>query len=109
MINSASFHSYLEEQLEAGSFQDFRAVAGGDINQSYRIQFSEGPYFLKYRAHAPIDFFAAEADGLAALRGASPLAVPKVVLSDIFEEEPFLVMHFIDQAAPSANFDRDLG
>jgi fructosamine-3-kinase len=45
-------------------------VAGGCIHDSYRVTIGGLPYFLKTNVPAQADAFAAEADGLAALRAA---------------------------------------
>ncbi len=44
-------------------------VSGGDINQSYRLQTADRDLFLKFQPVPVPGMFAAEADGLEALRG----------------------------------------
>ncbi|NPA27399.1 MAG: fructosamine kinase family protein [Chloroflexi bacterium] len=51
--------------------QSWHPVAGGDINEAYRLVTTQGPsFFLKRNLHAPEDMFAREAEGLQALRAA---------------------------------------
>lgn len=55
-------------------------VGGGCINNGARIRTeSDGELFLKWNAEAPADMFAAEADGLRALRAVGALRVPRPV------------------------------
>jgi len=54
------------------------AVAGGSINDCYRVVTSAGPIFVKTHADPPAGFFAAEADGLARLAQAG-VRVPEVL------------------------------
>ena len=53
-------------------------VYGGDISQSYRLSLSDGSaLFMKCNSVRNLPFFIAEAQGLAALRGAGTIGVPK--------------------------------
>jgi len=55
-------------------------VGGGCINNGARLDTDSGEaLFLKWNRSAPAGMFAAEADGLRALRAASPLRVPEPV------------------------------
>lgn len=62
-----------------GDVKNIEPLGGGSINQVWRISFTEGKSLvLKYHARPPAGFFAAEAQGLAALREAGAVRVPKV-------------------------------
>ncbi|HEU0053290.1 MAG TPA: fructosamine kinase family protein [Longimicrobium sp.] len=56
-------------------------VGGGCISHAARVETADGPVFLKHNAEAPPGLFAAEADGLRALRAAAgdALRVPEVI------------------------------
>jgi protein-ribulosamine 3-kinase len=53
-------------------------VSGGDIHRAFRVELPGGPAFLKVNARPTPGMFAAEAEGLDALRGTS-LGVPAVL------------------------------
>ncbi len=109
MINSASFHNYLSEALQAGAFLEAKPLAGGDINQAFLIRFEAKDYFLKYKPSASLEFFQAEADGLKALQAGSPLKVPEVIICEQFEGEAFLVLEFLKSGSKGARFIQGLG
>src|SRR5690606_22415162 len=69
------------EKASADSSQiRFIRVGGGQINDVYRIEFPGGVSLLmKWHPDPPPGFFAAEAEGLAAIAGAKSLRVPSVL------------------------------
>ncbi len=77
-------------QREA-SLETVEAAAGGCIHSSYLIVAGATPLFVKLNAASFADAFAAEADGLAALRGAG-LRAPEALAHGIAEGYAFLVM-----------------
>lgn len=54
-------------------------LAGGDINDVFRLDTARGPVVLKASRRGLPGLFAAEAAGLELLRAATPLAVPTVI------------------------------
>jgi len=56
-----------------------RPVGGGSINDAYRLDTSEGPFFVKVDPGGSPDMFAAEADGLGRLRATGVVRVPEVI------------------------------
>ena len=77
------------------------SVYGGDINQSFRLQLSDGSsLFLKCSRPENLSFFEAEAKGLEALRLADAVGVPKVLAAgtDPAQNHAFLLMEFLDAA-----------
>lgn len=71
------------------------AVSGGCIHQSYRVLISGTARFLKVNGEAFADAFAAEADGLAALRSAG-LRAPKPLAHGVAGSQAYLVLEFLD-------------
>jgi protein-ribulosamine 3-kinase len=73
----------LRASVEArlGPVRRAEPVGGGCINHAARLDTAAGPVFLKHNAAAPPGLFAAEADGLRALRAAAAghLRVPEVL------------------------------
>ncbi len=87
------------------------ALAGGDINEAYRVELANGQIvFVKANASAPVGFFEAEAAGLEWLRQADALRVPRVLhVATEASAARFLALEFIEPSRPAANFDEALG
>jgi fructosamine-3-kinase len=71
-------------QRQVGAIRSLAPVGGGCISATYRVETDGGPVFLKHHPEAPAGMFAAEADGLRALRAAAGdlLRVPAVAALD---------------------------
>jgi fructosamine-3-kinase len=95
-------------------------VSGGSINETYRLDTSEGPFFLKRKRRAPAGFFACEARGLGQLRQAGA-KVPAVIgwidagspdaeeLAAAGDDSAFLLMEWLEKAPWSSRTMEDLG
>lgn len=84
-------------------------VAGGDINDAWRLDTAEhGPLFVKTRSRVPDGFYAAEAAGLRWLGEADALAVPEVVGVG-GGGVAYLALSWVDTAPPAADHDEVLG
>ena len=70
-------------------------LAGGDINQVYKIESTKGQFVLKENANSPPDMFATEARGLKLL-SQNGLTVPRVV----FYKDDQLLMEYIEPGYP---------
>ena len=84
---------------------DRHPVYGGDINQSYRLSLSDGSaLFTKCNTVGNLSFFTAEAQGLAALRGAGVIGVPNALAVGTDQEQgvSFLLMEYLE-SAPRVN------
>ena len=88
---------FLTEHLgPAVDIEDARPVGGGSINDAYRLETNEGPFFVKVnRADRFPSLFAAEADGLARLRAAGSIRVPEVIATGEDHDDTYLLMEFI--------------
>jgi fructosamine-3-kinase len=81
-------------------------IAGGDINQAFRVSLSDGrAVFVKTRAEPVPGMYAREAEGLGYLAEARSLRVPEVLRVD----EQFLALEWITAGARGARFDELLG
>lgn len=69
-------------------------IAGGDINQSYRVVTGAGDYFLKYHPGVKKNFFQAEIHGLQEL--AAHVTVPQVERSGDLSQGAYLLMEWIE-------------
>ncbi|HEU4562596.1 MAG TPA: fructosamine kinase family protein [Longimicrobium sp.] len=70
-----------EVERVLGAIRALQPVRGGCISSTWRVETASGPAFLKHNDAAPAGMFAAEADGLRALRAAAGehLRVPAVL------------------------------
>ena len=88
-----------------GAIARVEPVAGGDINEAYRVRLADGrELFVKTHAQAPPDLFAAEAEGLAWL-AEGPLRVPRVLAAG----DAFLALEWLALGARGPGFDAALG
>ncbi|MBB5193161.1 fructosamine-3-kinase [Silvimonas terrae] len=75
-------------------FRRAEVVAGGDINEAWRLRTSEGDWFVKLNTASRRAMFEAERAGLAAL--ARGIHVPSPVLCGVAGEHAFLVLEWLD-------------
>ena len=75
--------------------EDAERVAGGCIHDCYRVRIAGATRFLKTNSEDHADAFAAEADGLAALRSAGVRA-PEAFSHGIAPGRAYLVMEYLD-------------
>ena len=86
---------------------DKRPVHGGDINRAYRLSLSDGSnLFMKCNTVRNLPFFTAEAQGLAALRGAGAIGVPHALAlgTDQAQGISFLLMEYLEPAPRVRNY-----
>jgi fructosamine-3-kinase len=87
-----------------------RAVGGGSINDAYRLETNEGPFFVKVNNHDAIpSFFEAEADGLARLQGTNTLRVPRVIAHGEDHDDAYLLMEHIEHGTRNEGYWVALG
>lgn len=106
----------LEEALKA-RVQRATPLSGGDINEAYRLELSDGRrVFLKTRQGAPPGMFATEATGLEWLRAAfadgdhDALTIPEVIAcADDPSGAAFLVLELLEPGPRRPDFDEHLG
>ncbi|WP_261809266.1 fructosamine kinase family protein [Levilactobacillus humaensis] len=79
-------------------------VSGGDINDAYRLQTTEGPYFLLVQPHTPAAFYDHEVAGLQALGQA--INVPEVIGSGQIDGDAYLILEYLEIGQGS---QRELG
>lgn len=104
-MTRAGWRVELEGALGAIARAD--AMAGGDINDAWRVELGDRRrVFVKTHAAPPPGMYAAEAEGLAWL-GQGPLRVPQVLAAG----ETFLALEWLELGARrnEARFDEQLG
>jgi fructosamine-3-kinase len=85
---------------------DARRVAGGDINDAWRVRLPDGtPAFVKTREDPQPGEYETEADGLAWLAAANALRTPHVIEA----ADEYLVLEWIDAGALDATGEEELG
>jgi fructosamine-3-kinase len=73
-----------------------RGVGGGCINQAYRVESSQGPFFIKLNSADSLDMFTAEAEGLEELKQAELLRIPRAVCWGVAGRQAFLVLEHLE-------------
>ena len=86
-------------------------VTGGCIHQTMRLSTNlREDFFLKWAQGAASDVFAAEADGLRALRESTGLTVPEVIgNSDAGENPAWLLLEYVPRGSPAPDYAEHLG
>ena len=87
-----ALHEAMGSSLRILSASEMR---GGDINQAFALETTDGPYFVKCNEACYADMFDAEADALAALAACRRLRVPRVVCTGNDAVHAFLILEFI--------------
>lgn len=85
-------------------------VGGGDINEAYRVETSEGDFFVKKNSASRFpQMFQKEALGLALLAGTNEIPVPDVITPGEKDNVAFLILKFIETGSKSTDFWEDFG
>lgn len=85
-------------------------LSGGDINRAFRVQTSNGSFFLKYNdADRFPRMFEAEALGLKLLKKSGAPRVPVVIAHGESGKHSWLLLEYIDQGSYGKNFWDDFG
>ena len=96
-----------------GTIRSARPVGGGCISDAWRVETADRAAFVKHNAAAPAAMFAAEADGLRALRAAAGehLRVPAVLAlgGDGGESGGWIALEWLEPASPGRDHGERLG
>lgn len=82
---------------------------GGDINQSFLLQTSGGPFFIKLNQAHRIAMFEAEAAALHEIGHSNTIRVPQPILTGSAESHAFLVLEYIEMRPPTRQAEVQLG
>ncbi|HEX2204084.1 MAG TPA: fructosamine kinase family protein [Longimicrobium sp.] len=101
-------------EREIGPVVEARPVGGGCINEALRVTTARGACFVKHNAAAPPEMFAAEADGLRALRDAAPeeIRVPEVLAmggEGTADDPVWIALEWLEPGARRRDFGERLG
>lgn len=86
-----------------------RPAAGGCIHRTVVLEDSACRFFVKSNAPAYLPLFEAEAEGLRALARAAAVRVPAPVCSGTTANSAFLVLEYLELAAPGGAAQETLG
>lgn len=95
-----------QSQLPIDNIKEMKPVSGGDVNEAYRIETTEGPYFLLVQHDRSDDFYAAEIAGLEAFEAAGVTA-PLVECHGQINGDAYLLLSYLEEGH-SGN-QRELG
>ncbi|PVD51857.1 hypothetical protein DC498_12455 [Terrimonas sp.] len=104
----SSFVTYLQEKFTGFFSSDtiiykHTPVTGGDINQAFLLETSQGRFLIKINAAMyGLDMFEKEAKGLLQLADTKSLRVPMPLFDGKYHQELFFVMEYIEQG-PQVN------
>lgn len=109
---NTSAQSELDLFLESenmGDAQSVRAVSGGSINDAYRLETSEGTFFLKmnHSSRYP-NMFDAEKRGLELLC-LSAFKIPRPIATATVGDYQFMLMEWIEKGVPKRDFWTEFG
>ena len=109
MTLPADARASVEQRI--GAIRSVTPVGGGCISETYRIDTADGLLFLKHHPQAPPGMFAAEADGLRALRAAvgDALRIPAVIAMDEGENARWLALEWLEPGPRGRDFAERLG
>ncbi|HFD80108.1 MAG TPA: fructosamine kinase family protein [Gammaproteobacteria bacterium] len=72
------------------------SVGGGCINQAFRVESSQGPFFVKVNSADGLEMFQAEAEGLEELQQAESLRIPAPLAWGLADGQAFLVLEYLE-------------
>jgi len=108
-MKTKEFQNHLSFLIDQ-PIQNISSVSGGDISLAYKVKTEANTYFLKVnRGKDALTMFQTEKMGLEAIAQTQTIYVPKIYGCDIFENEAFLLMEFIESKSPSSFDFKNLG
>jgi protein-ribulosamine 3-kinase len=104
----------IEQAISSTLGEDFKvldshSVAGGCINEAFRLQGEKQGFFVKLNRIDSLAMFEAEAAALRAIRATGTLRAPEPIVTGADTQHSFLVLEHIAFAGPPAAADARLG
>ena len=93
-----------QSQLPLDNIRSIVPVSGGDVNEAYRVETSQSPYFLLVQRQRSKDFFAAEVAGLN-LFEKSGITAPIVIDSGEIDGDAYLLLSFLNEGTQGSQAD----
>lgn len=93
-----TLESLLQQHLNtSATLQELQALGGGCINQAYAATLSDGSrWFVKQNQAAKAEMFAAEADGLHAIRDTASVYAPEPVAHSVAGNSAYLILEYLE-------------
>ena len=85
-----------QSQLPLDNIQSIAPVSGGDVNEAYRVETSQKPYFLLIQRQRSKAFFDAEVAGLNLFEKAG-ITAPIVIDSGEIDGDAYLLLSFLNE------------
>ena len=105
-----SLNDALTSLFSGSQITKTESVAGGDINQAYKLMLNDGTtLFLKTNSRAGASFFAAEAIGLSAIAETGAIDVPHVLAYGSKSGDSFLLMEYVHNHRRNARYWETFG
>jgi len=104
----------IEQSISSALGEDFtvlesHSVAGGCINEALCLRGEKRTFFVKLNRTDRLAMFAAEADGLRAIRSTGTLRAPEPIAYGVATEHSWLALEYIAFAGQAAAADTRLG
>ena len=104
------FEAVLEESIgKSLTVLNTQFKSGGCINNTLKLNTTGGEFFLKWQTGIPDDMFRKEARGLVLLANTGSINIPEVIAHGRIDDKHYLLMEYIDSAAPSINYWENFG
>lgn len=95
----------LVQKLFGTGISSRRRVSGGDINEAYLIELSDGQrVFLKENRKENSGFFSAEAEGLKVLSSTGTIGLPNCIAIGSYKDKSFLLMEYLESGSRKKDF-----
>ncbi len=99
---SNEFLEYLSNLLKS-KIENVQSVSGGDISSAYLIKTSTEKFFLKVNSnYDALEMFLSEEKALKTIVNTNTISTPKVLASNSFHHNSFLLMEHIDAKSPNS-------
>ncbi|WP_436515491.1 fructosamine kinase family protein [Ekhidna sp. To15] len=85
------------------------SLAGGCINEAFKILTNQGPFFMKWNKAELNEMFDSESSGLDLLREFSPVYSPQPYGNGVFDNKSYLITEWIEKGAQSLSFWQEFG
>ncbi|MDG2169145.1 MAG: fructosamine kinase family protein [Opitutales bacterium] len=100
----------LSDQLNKPiEYRPHRSVSSGCINNANALETSDGNFFVKANQPERLPMFAAESQGLEAIRASDTVRCPEVHFHDLIDDQAVLVMEFIPMQSAQPESMHQLG
>ena len=111
MFSNQHLESALSESVGAPvRILNSSSISGGSINDAYRLETTEGQFFLKVNSAVRYPgMFDKEAMGLRLLSEHSSFTIPKPIVVQQLGAKQIMVMDWVEQGSPTEDFSEQFG